>query len=273
MPLDFLLTLVSRDRTLIEHADRAGVDRIGIDIERLGKRERQADIPDARISDHELSDLEGVSAVVRRADVFCRLNPRHPGTRGEVERAIAAGANVVMLPFFRGADEVAAFVDAVAGRATVVLLLETAAATARLHEIVAVPGVAEVMVGLNDLHRTYGLSNHFEILASDLMTTVSRIVHDAGLRFGFGGVARPTDRSLPVPAELVIAQYPRLGATSAWIARSFLRAGDDQAGFAAELAALRRCLEHWFAQPADVLEDRRDELRRVAARLAARSRT
>lgn len=269
MSHDFLLTLLSRDPALVAHADRAGVDRIGIDIERLGKRERQADVSDARISDHDLDDLATVAAAVRRADVFIRLNPWHDGTPTEIDRAIAGGVKVVMLPYFSRVRDVQAFVDAVAGRATVVLLVETAAAAARLHEVVAVAGVTEIMVGLNDLHRTFGLANHFEMLASDIMTTIGRVVRDAGLRFGFGGVARPHDRSLPVPAELVIAQYPRLGATSAWIARSFFRQGDDPADFGAEVVTLRRGIEHWFAQPPDVLVRARDELRRLASDLAA----
>jgi hypothetical protein len=88
MAHDFLLTLLSRDPTLVEHADRAGVDRIGIDIERLGKHARQADTADARISDHELDDLAGVASVVRRAEVFVRLNRWHDGTPAEVDRRL-----------------------------------------------------------------------------------------------------------------------------------------------------------------------------------------
>ena len=270
MVLNFLLTLLSRDRALIESADQAGVDRIGIDIERLGKRERQADIPHARISDHELTDLRVVVEATRHAAAFIRLNPWHAGTPAEVDMAIASGATVVMLPYFTGVDDVAAFVDAVGGRATVVLLLETAAAAARLHEIVAVPGVSEIMVGLNDLHRTFGLANHFEMLASDLMVSISRTVRDAGLRFGFGGVGRPADRWLPIPAELVISQYPRLGATSAWIARSFFSASAEPSAFGSELAALRACLEHWFAQSPEALNAQHAELRRLASQLTTR---
>jgi hypothetical protein len=273
MATDFILTLISRDLTLIRAADAAGIDRIGVDIERLGKRERQGHVANARISDHEMADLEAVVGVVRRAAVFIRVNPLHAGTRAEVDRAIALGARVVMLPYFTSAREVAAFVDAVAGRATVMLLLETAAAAARLHEIVAVPGVSEIMIGLNDLHQTFGLANHFEILASDLMETLARQVRDAGLRFGFGGVARPGDRSLPVPADLVLAQFPRLGATSAWIARSFFAPGTDPAGFAAEVARLRVAIDDWFAQPADVLAEKGRELRGVAAQLAMQRAT
>jgi hypothetical protein len=269
---DFLLTLLSRDAAFIRAADLAGVDRIGIDIERLGKRERQGHIANARISDHELADLQAVTANVRRAEIFIRLNSFHPGTRDEIERALSLGAHVLMLPYFTTAYEAAAFVDGVAGRAVVMLLLETAAAAARLHDILAVPGVSEIMVGLNDLHQTLGLANHFEILTSDLMVAIARQVRDAGLRFGFGGVGRPGDISLPIPSDLVLAQYPRLGGTSAWIARSFFKPGDDPQDFAAEIARLRAAIDHWFQQPPSVLADQYAELRRRAAALKRTNR-
>src|SRR5262245_36722874 len=69
MATDFVLTLLSRDPPLIRAADRAGVDRLGIDIERLGKRQRQGHIANARISDHELEDLRLVAANARRAAI------------------------------------------------------------------------------------------------------------------------------------------------------------------------------------------------------------
>ena len=74
------------------------------------------------------------------------------------------------------------------GRASVVLLLETAAAVVRLHEILAVAGIDEVIVGLNDLHLSSCVSNPFELVASDMMTMISDVVRARGLRFGFGGL-------------------------------------------------------------------------------------
>jgi len=128
---------------------------------------------------------------------------------------------------------------------------------------VAVRGVSEIMVGLNDLHRTLGLKSHFEVLASDLLMAISGQIRDAGLRFGLGGVARPGDNSLPVPADLVLAQFPRLGATSAWIARSFFKE-IELAQFAAETVRLRRAIDHWFVQPKEVLAEKHMQLRQLA---------
>ena len=91
------------------HADRAGVNRIGVDLEYLGKAERQPR-QDARLSRHDWDDLSRISRSVKQADLFVRVNPIHPGTEAEIETALELGAKVLMLPNFRTAGEAAAFV-------------------------------------------------------------------------------------------------------------------------------------------------------------------
>jgi hypothetical protein len=259
-PLDFRLTLLCRDLDLVRAADEAGVQVIGLDLERLGKDQRQRHVPDARVSPYDFEDLRAVCAAVRRATPFVRLNPLHAGSGAEIERALACGARAVMLPYFRAADEAAAFVRLVAGRARVSLLVETGAALVRLHHILAVEGVDEIMVGLNDLHLDLGLASPFEVLASDLFAAAAAQVRRAGLRFGFGGVTCPDDPDLPVAPDLLLAQYARLQAGAAWIARSFFRGGVGPADVAPRLAALRARLAWWYAQPAAVLDQARREL-------------
>ena len=257
----FVLTGITNDRDLARTLDLAGVDRIGIDIERLGKRERQGHIPGARISDHELADLEGLRTVVRRAALFVRLNPFHDGSASEVTAAVGAGATVLMLPYFTSAAEVDAFVSTVDRRATTVLLLETAAAVVRLHEVLAVDGIDEVIVGLNDLHLTTGVASHFELVASDLMTMIGDAVRRRGARFGFGGLARADDTTLPVPSDLVLAQHARLGSTSSWLSRSFYRPGGSPAEISTDVAKLRDRLGFWKCQPEEVLAEKHESLR------------
>jgi hypothetical protein len=95
------------------------------------------------------------------------------------------------------------------------------------------------------------------------MALASRQVRDAGLRFGFGGLARAGDDALPVPPDMVYAQYARLGASTAWLARSFF-AGGQPLDIAAEIATLRARLAFWTAQPDADLAAMRD---RLAARV------
>ena len=260
----FRLTLLTDDIGLAQHADRAGVERIGVDLERIGKADRQAGL-DTRLSRHTVEDLARIAAATRQARAFARVNPIHPDSAAEVEAVLAAGAGVVMLPFFRTVAEVERFVRMVDGRAHVMLLVETGAALVRLRDILAVPGIGEVMVGLNDLRLQLGVASHFEVLASPVLDGVAAEVRRAGLPFSVGGIARIDDASLPIPPDLVLAQYPRLHATGAWISRSFLGAMPTACDLSAGIAAARRRLTEWsLAAPESLEEARRD--------LAARGR-
>jgi hypothetical protein len=266
--LSFTLTAITRDPAIARRADEAGVDRIGVDVERLVKHDRQGHIPNARISDHDLSDLSALRRCVRHAALFARLDSMHARSGDEIDAAIGAGASVLMLPFFTRPSEVERFVRLVDGRARVVLLLETAAAVARLHDILEVDGIAEVMVGLNDLQLSSGLANPFEVVVSDVMAAVSRQVLERGCAFGFGGLARLGDVTLPVPPDLVIAQHARLGSTSAWLSRSFFGGSMDGLDLGAEVAKLRGRIEFWSSQPPETLTRERDRLRRHLRQIA-----
>lgn len=252
----FLFTLMTNDLHLAAQADGAGVDRIGIDLDRLGKRERQP--AGYRISEHSLADVERLRGVVRPGRLFARTDPLHPGSARQIEELLACGVTSLMLPMFRRVDDAARFVELVAGRAEVVLLVETVAAAFRIGGIARIPGVDEIMIGLNDLHLDAGIDDRFEIVVSDLMVAMARTVTDCGVRFGFGGLGLCDDETLPVPASLVYPQYARLGASSAIMARSFYgRAAGD---LTVALAASRACLARWAAEPPSVLEQARRRL-------------
>ena len=263
----FRLTLLTSDPALAVTADRAGVNRIGLDLERLGKAERQAG-EDTRLSDHRIEELAVIARSISRAELFVRLNRSNPGTRDEIDAALQFGAKVIMLPYFRTAGEVDAFVRHVAGRAAVIVLIETASALVRIREILAVPGIGEVMTGLNDLRFELGVQNHFEVLASPVLDMLAREVRAAHLNFSVGGVASLDASSLPAPPDLVLAQYPRLGATGAWLSRSFVR-NVSPAGFAPAVLGIRRRLDEWAAAPADALEVARRALAERARAIAA----
>lgn len=259
----FTLTLLTDDPDLAVQADRAGVQRIGVDLETIGKAARQRGY-DTRLSTHTWDDLDVVAGVVRRTGLFVRVNPIHDGTDREVERALASRASVLMLPSFSTAWEVERFVGSVRGRARVVILVEQAAAVARIREILSVPGVDEVMLGLNDLRLQFSVANHFEMLASPVVEMLASEVLGHGLPLSIGGVGRVGDDSLPVPVDLVLAQYPRLGATGAWLSRSFCRAASD-VEFGAAVAGLRTRLTEWSHASPRVLARARAELAAAAA--------
>ena len=255
----FCLTLITNDPVLAAQADAAGVDRVGVDLERLGKAERQA-AENTRLSEHSLDDLAVMARTLASAVLFVRLNPLSPGTPREIEAALGRGARVVMLPFFRTADEVDKFARFVDGRAHIVILVETAPAVLRIREVVAVPGIGEVMVGLNDLRLQLGVRSHFEVLASPLVDMLAAEVRRAGLPLAVGGVARADDRSLPIPPDMVYAQFPRLGATGAWLSRSFFRGVPAEWEVGPAIREVRDRLSHWAAASPAELERARENL-------------
>jgi GNAT superfamily N-acetyltransferase len=252
----FRLTLLTTDPELAEEADIVGVHQIGVDLERLGKRDRQQS-SHARISDHSVEDLANVVGRLSRAKAFVRVNPLNPALPAEIDAVVAAGAKAIMLPFFEGPREVAKFVSLVAGRADALILVETAPALARIREILAVGGIAEMTIGLTDLHQSLGLANRFELLASPLLEMAADEARKAGIVFSVGGLGRPDQAYLPVPADLVIAQYPRIGATGAWLSRSFFEAWPEGRTLAEELGVLRRRLTEWSVAGAEKMEDAR----------------
>lgn len=238
-----------------------GADRIFVDLEMLGKVERQGHL-NTVISRHSLSDVVQVRAVVPAGRLMVRINPINENSVDEIDQVITAGADVVMLPMFRSPREVELFVRAVGGRARTSLLVETIGAMESLHESVRVRGVDEVHIGLNDLHLELGRRFMFEPLAEGLVDRMAGILNDAFIPFGIGGVARVGEGLLP--AELLLAEHARLGSTAAILSRSFHRqAGSvaeirSQMDFGTEVHKLRRAYEqHMNATAAQLLDAHR----------------
>lgn len=264
---DFTLTLWTAEPRLAREADAAGVDRVGLDLEKLGKKARQHHL-NTWISEHAESDLPAIRNTLRKARLFVRTNPLHAGSPEEIDRLLDGGVEVLMLPMFHTPDEVASFVRLVGGRAIVSLLLETAAAARRVDEIVRIPGVDEIHIGLNDLRISRGLANHFEVLASDSMRVLSDTIRAAGIRFAFGGIGRAGDDQLPIPSDLVYAQYPRLKAGGALISRAFFPRDGTKIDLKIEVDRARTRLDAWARKPAHELAHAWNDLRQRAHALA-----
>ena len=150
-----------------------------------------------------------------------------------------------MLPYFSNPSELEAFVDIVGGRAEVSALVETRSAADGIERLVRVPGVAEIHVGLNDLHLHLKLPSHFHVLGLPLFARIAQCVREAGIPFGFGGVARVSDESLPVPSRLMLAQFPYFGADRSLVSRAFLGATPADIDFPGEMRAIRLELTRW----------------------------
>jgi hypothetical protein len=229
------LIQITNDPAFAQRCDALGGFRLFVDLERLGKAERQAG-RNTFISAHQLQDVARVRAVLRRSPLMVRVNPLHEGTRAEVDAVLAQGADSLMLPMFDSAAQLRAFSDLVAGRAPIVALLETATALRSVEEWADTPGLREIYVGLNDLHLSLGCRFMFEPLADGSVERVAAVAHVRGLRFGFGGIARLEEGLLP--GRDVLAEHQRLGSGSVILSRTFHR--DSGMDFEREVAALRQ---------------------------------
>jgi hypothetical protein len=242
---DFILTLWTSDAELARRADAAGVNRVGLDLETLGKRHRQPARLGTWITSHRLDQLDSLRAALTRATLFARTNPLHAGLGYEIEQLLDAGVGVLMFPNFEDAAEVESVLRLVRGRAHVVPLVERLSAARQIERIVSLSEIQEIHVGLNDLSFDLGLQNRLEVLVSPTLAGIASVASDAGKRLGIGGLARAGDANLPVPADFVYAQCARLNAGAALISRSFRAEVLLGTELANEIIALRARMNYW----------------------------
>lgn len=199
-------------------AEKAGVDRIWVDLETLGKEERQKGINSVK-SHHTIHDIEIIAPRLTKAQMLVRINPWNPNSKDEIEKVIQAGADIIMLPMWKSVDEVKNFIDAVNGRVKTTLLLETKEAEECLDDVLELSGIDEIHVGLNDLHLSYKLTFMFELLTNGTVERIVNKIKQKNIPYGFGGVSHLGDGM--IPAEMIIKEHYRLGSTRVILSRGF----------------------------------------------------
>ena len=212
------LMILAADPQSAMDAQNAGVDRVFYDLEYIGKESRQHGRNTVK-SMNSIDDIPAVRKVLDKTELLVRTNPIHAYTKMEVDKTIEYGADVLMLPMVMDQHDVEQFVSYVNGRAKVCIMIETAAAMARLDKILAVPGVDELFIGLNDLHISMGLTFMFEFLSNGLLEYIAYKCNKAGMPFGFGGIARIGEGDLP--SDNILGEHVRLGSTSVILSRTF----------------------------------------------------
>ena len=223
MPLK--LMYITNRPDVAQIAEKNGVDRIFVDMEYIGKSERQRGL-DTVMNHHTVEDEIAIRKVITKSEVLVRVNPIHeeqadgyPASEEEIERVVQAGADIVMLPYFKTVGEVERFVTVVNGRARTMLLLETAEAAQLVDKVAQVDGVDEIHIGLNDLSISYHSKFMFEMLSNGTVEKLCHHLKQLEKPYGFGGLAS-LGRGL-VPAEMIVKEHYRLGSTGAILSRSF----------------------------------------------------
>ncbi len=216
MPLTLMYITNNPEVAMI--AQKAGVDRVWVDMEYIDKELRQGGM-DTVQSHHTIEDIKKLRPVVTEAALQVRINHIYDGSEEEINQTIEAGADIIMLPYFKTRKEVEDFIRYVDGRAKTIILVETAEAYENIDDILEVEGIDEVHIGLNDLHLAYGKDFMFELLIDGTVPALCEKLRKKGIKFGFGGIARVGYGTLP--AEHIITEHYALGSKMAILSRGF----------------------------------------------------
>jgi hypothetical protein len=255
----FELVLFATDLAVAERAVAGGVQTLIVDWEWEGKAMRQAGA-DTQVNRQTATDLRRVRGVPG-ARVLCRLNAWNARTGDELDLAVEAGADEVLLPMVRTTDEVEAVLGLLEDRAGLGILVETEDAVAAAADLSRLP-LSRVYVGLNDLAIERGEGGIFRPFVDG---TVARLRETfSATRFGVGGLTVPSGGA-PLPCLLLMAELTRLGCDYAFLRRSFLRDTEGR-DVARAVREIRAALAVARSRSADAVEaDRRSFVDAVTA--------
>ena len=192
----------------------AGAAGIVVDWERRGKARRQLG-EGTQINADTPEDLARMRAATD-GRLLCRINGFGPWTGGEIDEAVARGADEILLPMVRSTEEIDRTLDAVAGRCGLGILIETQDAVDRAAALARRP-LSRIYVGLNDLRIDRRSTELFRPLVDG---TVDDVRAEVAQPFGVGGLTLPGG-GFPVSSDLLAAELVRLDADFTFLRRSF----------------------------------------------------
>lgn len=272
------LMYITNNPQIAQIAETTGVDRVFIDMEFIGKEERQAGLDCVKLR-HTINDVKAIRKVLNKTELLVRVNPIHGATTeyndsyDEINAAIDAGANVLMLPMYKSIEEVEKFLTIVNGRVKTQLLTETPEAHRLTTEIAKIPEVDEIHIGLNDLHLAYKKKFMFELLADGTVDDICQILRNSNKKYGFGGIARIGYGLLP--AEYVIREHYRLGSTCAILSRAFCNADkmnnieEIEQLFAKEILKIRKAENEAILMTKQKLLENHNTVKRIVSEIVA----
>ena len=236
--------IITNDQQIARDAQAAGVTRIMVDLESHGKKERQAS-RNTFISSHCVEDIAKIRAVLTSSQLIVRINPWNEHSAVELDQALTAGADIVMLPMITQMEQLDAFLRHLAGRAQPLPLLETAYSMEHVQSMAANPVISELYIGLNDLHLSLGLDFLFEPLANGVIERMAEQIKAQGKPFGFGGIAALGGAG-ELPPESILAEHVRLGSSCVILSSRFCKdiAMDETNGRSERIAIAVQALQN-----------------------------
>jgi hypothetical protein len=255
--------LITNSPEIARYGDDSGVDYIFVDLEFIGKTDRQKN-QNTPINNHTVADAAKVKKALKRAKLLTRLNPHHAGSRDEILGAIDAGTDLFWLPYFSTPEEVAKQLDLINRRARVSLLFETPASLMRFNSFLDRLEFDEAHFGLNDLKILSGLNFLFEPVAGGALEAPCAELKRRAIPFGIGGIgAVGLAKNALIHPEMILKEYARLGSTRVILSRAMTGNAKTVAELSAaiDLKAEIEKIDALFAQaqsrtPAEIERDR-----------------
>jgi hypothetical protein len=212
--------LITNNPSFAVQAVSGGVNYLFIDLESIGKIERQGQTQ-SFISSHTIEDVGLIRNELPDASILVRINPVNTDSKTEIEEAISRGADIIMLPMFKKIDELILTDKLIKGRAEFWPLVETVDACNLV--IKYAPDIAaiadKVYFGLNDLHLELRLKFIFSALFDRRVSDAIEVLRRLRLPFGFGGISTLDAR--PLSGRHVLALHQQFGSDLTILSRSF----------------------------------------------------
>ena len=258
--------MITNNPEIGKYITNHGVNKIFIDLEKLGKESRQGHLKSWK-SDHVFEDILRMRSQINGKNILVRLNPWNENSLNEINMAIEYGADFLMLPMILEFDEINKFCKAVKSRVPVIPLIETKESLGFLKEILELEGVKEIHIGLNDLSISYGYKFMFEPLANGKIDNAAKILNKANINWGFGGIAKIGHGDLP--AEYLMGEHVRLNSKKVILSRSFHENSNKidylikKLNFKNEIDKLSKIYDYWLKAPNFEIEQNNKKVREI----------
>lgn len=212
-----ILMLFTHDPELARAAEDSGIDRIVVDFEFRGKKERQSEYH-LEVNKATFKDLSKIRQAVT-IPVVARINPISDSSRNEIETIINEGADILMLPMFRTRKEIEIFIGCTNKRAKTNLLFETKDSVALAPEMEDLP-FDEYYIGLNDMAIEHDLLFAYDVLKLGVIAHIRSAL--SRQPFGFGGITI-IGKGTPLATTAILQQMAYYGCSLAILRRAFKR--------------------------------------------------
>ncbi len=97
--------IITNDIKLAEYSQKCGIERIMVDLEILGKQERQGHL-NTVISSHSFQDIKNIREVLTTSKLLVRVNPINENSIEEIDKEITVLIIAHRLTTLKGCDKI-----------------------------------------------------------------------------------------------------------------------------------------------------------------------